>query len=138
MAQKRMQIDTKKVRDLASLYCEPEEAAATLGLSCDVFQTSLKADLVVREAWEEGRALARVRLRRTLFKLSETNASVAIFLAKNILGYRDYTPAKSEDLSDENLRTWTDLLKRVNARQTSKVGDGKNSNLQGSPKRYRH
>ncbi len=138
MAQKRMQIDTKKVRDLASLYCEPEEAAATLGLSCDVFQTSLKADLVVREAWEEGRALARVRLRRALFRQSETNASVAKFLAENILGYRDHAPLRDGDGADDKALTVVDIVRRVYERKAGKDRDHGSSSSQRRCAPYRH
>ena len=44
-----------------------------------------------RDIIEQGRAKGRVSVRRSLFKLSNTgNVAASIFLAKNLLGYKDY------------------------------------------------
>jgi hypothetical protein len=77
------------ITGLAQIQCTQEEAAAVLGVHRDTFGDFLRRDKKGREAWENGLLRGKASLRRTQFRLAETNAGMAIFLGKNMLGQRD-------------------------------------------------
>ena len=83
-------IDVEILEKLAGLLCTYDDAARWFGCSRETIKRRMRV-AKFREAWEHGRAKARVELRRSQFKLSETNASMAIFLGKQYLGQRDET-----------------------------------------------
>lgn len=89
MPRPKVKIDLGELEKLASLQCTEEETAAFLGISTRTLQRRLKIakyGIVV----ERARARGRVSVRRNLFRLAnEGNVAAAIFLSKNLLGYRD-------------------------------------------------
>ena len=89
MARPKVKIDLSELEKLATLQCTEEEIAAYLGISARTLQRRLKVakfgDIV-----ERARAKGRVSVRRNLFRLANSgNIAAAIFLSKNLLGYRD-------------------------------------------------
>ena len=89
MARPKVKIDLGELEKLATLQCTEEEIAAYLGISARTLQRRLRVakfgDIV-----ERARAKGRVSVRRNLFRLaSGGNVAAAIFLSKNLLGYRD-------------------------------------------------
>lgn len=75
------------------LQCTVEELAALNGVSVDVMKSRLK-ETPWRELRAQARAYGKVSLRRLLWAMAlGGNASVAIFLAKNELGYKNDPPA---------------------------------------------
>lgn len=102
------QIDPAEVFKLAAICCTDEDIAGFFGVnqktiqrwkhSPKVYRFELKANSAspaiersgtFLEIMEQGKAVARVSLRRKLYNQAETKPASAIFLAKNILGYRD-------------------------------------------------
>jgi hypothetical protein len=82
-------IDLVELEKLCVMQCSDEEIAAFFGVST---RTIVRRRLVpkFRDIMEQGRAKGRVSVRRSLFKLAAAgNVAAAIFLSKNLLGYRD-------------------------------------------------
>ena len=89
MGRPRVKIDPLELEKLYSMQCTDEEVAGFLGISTRTLarrkQTKKLADVI-----ERARAKGKVSVRRSLFKLAASgNIAAAIFLAKNLLGYKD-------------------------------------------------
>lgn len=84
-------IDLGEVEKLCSLQCTDEELAAWFGVSPSTIERR-KKQTAFAEAVTRGKAKGRTSVRRHLFSLAaKGNVAAAIFLAKNVLGYRDVT-----------------------------------------------
>ncbi len=77
------------VEGLAKIQCTQGEAAAVLGVNRNTFISFLKRNPEARDKWDNGLESGRASLRRNQFKLSETNAAMAIWLGKQYLGQRE-------------------------------------------------
>jgi hypothetical protein len=85
----RVKIDVIELEKLYGLQCTDEEVAAFLGVST---RTLARRKHVKKyaEGVERAKAKGRVSVRRSLFRLAASgNIAAAIFLAKNLLGYKD-------------------------------------------------
>lgn len=87
---KPVSIDLEQVEKLAALQCTEAEIASVLGVSeRTIERRKLQPDFV--EAMTRGKARGRVSLRRNMWTLANKgNPAANIFLAKNLLGYKDY------------------------------------------------
>src|SRR6266478_1480282 len=89
MARPRVKIDIAEMEKLYGMQCTDEEVAAFFGVSTRTIERRRKVTRF-REAMDRAKAKGRVSVRRNLFRLaSGGNIAAAIFLAKNLLGYRD-------------------------------------------------
>ena len=79
----------KDIERIARLQCTRREAAAFLDIRVSTFDSLLRRDERVRDAWEKGQELGRIGLRRKQMRLASVNAPMAIFLGKNYLSQRD-------------------------------------------------
>jgi hypothetical protein len=85
----RVKIDLAELEKLYGMQCTDEEVAAFFGVSTRTLsrrrQVKKFADVV-----DQAKAKGRVSVRRSLFRLAANgNIAAAIFLAKNLLGYKD-------------------------------------------------
>lgn len=90
MARPEAKIDTVELEKLCGMQCTDEEVAAFCGVST---RTIVRRRLVpkFRDIMDQARAKGRVSVRRNLFKQSHAgNIAATIFLAKNLLGYKDF------------------------------------------------
>jgi hypothetical protein len=83
------------IEGLAKIQCTQGEAAAVLGVHRITFLTFLKRNAKARDRWDIGLESGKASLRRNQFKLSETNAAMAIWLGKQYLGQRE--PVRYEE-----------------------------------------
>ena len=83
------------IEGLAKIQCTQGEAAAVLGISRVTFMAFLKRDVRARARWDNGVESGKASLRRNQFKLSESNAAMAIWLGKQYLGQRE--PVRYEE-----------------------------------------
>lgn len=95
------------ISKLAGIMCTDEEIAAMMSdehasISVDTL-TNENNGATFAECKEKGQAQGKASLRRNQFKLSETNASMAIFLGKNWLGQTDKQEVKTELGGDGNI-----------------------------------
>ena len=87
---KKVNINLEDVEKLAALQCTEAEIASFLGVSLRTIERR-KSQPAFAEAMEKGKARGRVSLRRSLWALAQKgNPAANIFLAKNLLGYKDY------------------------------------------------
>ena len=89
MARRKAKIDLVELEKLCGMQCTDEEIAAYFGVSTRTIERRRKVQRF-REAMERGKAKGRMSLRRILFHLAGGgNVAAAIFLSKNLLGYKD-------------------------------------------------
>ena len=85
----RVKIDLLELEKLCNLQCTVDEIAAFFGVSSRTIDRRAQSGKF-REIIEHGRAKGRISVRRNLFRQANAgNVAASIFLAKNILGYRD-------------------------------------------------
>jgi hypothetical protein len=86
---KRVNIDAGELEKLCALQCTDAEIAAWFGVSTRTIERRRRV-APFGEAMERGKAKGKLSLRRSLWRLaSGGNPAANIFLAKNLLGYRD-------------------------------------------------
>lgn len=89
MARPEAKIDLAELEKLCGMQCTDEEIAAFFGVSTRTIERRRKVKRF-SEVMENAKAKGRVSVRRSLFKLAANgNVAAAIFLSKNLLGYRD-------------------------------------------------
>jgi len=89
----KINIDYKQLEGFCLIQCSLAEIATFFNCSEDTIERRVKEHFGVSfaEYFSKKRIGGLISLRRNLFKLSEKNAAVAIFLAKNWLGMADKT-----------------------------------------------
>lgn len=86
---KRVEIDLPELGKLCALQCTDEEIGAWFGVSTRTIERRRQVAQFA-EAMTRGKAKGKLSVRRHLFRLATAgNVAAAIFLAKNLLGYRD-------------------------------------------------
>lgn len=89
---KPIQIDLSDLERLCTIHCTYEEIAAYYGCSVRTVETCAKRPEYA-EAMARGRAKGRIAVRRAQMRLLEAgNATMGIWLGKQLLGQRDVTP----------------------------------------------
>jgi hypothetical protein len=89
MARPEAKIDLVELEKLCNMQCTDEEIAAFFGVNKRTIERRRKV-AKFREIMDRAKAKGRVSVRRNLFRLSNNgNIAASIFLAKNLLGYRD-------------------------------------------------
>src|SRR4051794_31595337 len=89
MARPKVKIDLAELEKLCALQCTDEEIAAFLGVSTKTI-TRRRKTVGFADVMNQAKAKGRVSIRRNLFRLANAgNVAAAIFLSKNLLGYRD-------------------------------------------------
>ena len=81
--------ELRQLEILCSIFCTYAEVCRVLRMSKSTLTRMRRDDPRVLLAMDRGYALARVKLRRRMFAQAEKHPEMAMFLAKNILGYRD-------------------------------------------------
>lgn len=90
MARPKVKIDIVELEKLCQLQCTDKEIAAFLGVSVKTIERRKKITKF-SDTMEAAKAKGHVSVRRMLFSLgAKGNVAAAIFLAKNLLGYKDY------------------------------------------------
>lgn len=118
----------KQIEGLGRLQATVREAAAFFKVSPVTFEAFLKQP-GVREAFEEGKGQGLLSLRRSQFRLAESNAAMAIFLGKNYLDQADRVEQAVEhsgslEVSDARERLARIVAGHATARNTDE-GAGK-------------
>jgi hypothetical protein len=89
MARPRVKIDVSELEKLYGMQCTDEEVAAFVGVSTRTLARRKEVGKFA-EVIDRAKARGRVSVRRALFRLAAAgNIAAAIFLAKNLLGYKD-------------------------------------------------
>jgi hypothetical protein len=89
MGRPTVKIDLDELEKLCGMQCTDEEIAAFFSVSVKTIERRRELPKF-REMMDQALAKGRVSVRRNLFKQANAgNIAAAIFLAKNLLGYRD-------------------------------------------------
>jgi hypothetical protein len=133
MARPEAKIDLAELEKLCGMQCTDEEIAAFFGVSTRTIERRRKTPKF-SDIMDRSKAKGRVSVRRSLFRLaSGGHIAAAIFLAKNLLGYKDIvanehsgpngTPIEVDhqldfsQLSDEELRQLRAFIEKAKSRQ---------------------
>lgn len=94
----RIEIDKRQFETACAMQCTEEEIAALFDCSVATVERWCEREYGVTfaEVYKSKRDKGKISLRRNQFKLSETNATMAIWLGKQWLGQRD----RQEDETD--------------------------------------
>jgi hypothetical protein len=85
-----VKINLEELERLCTIQCTDQELASFFEVDVRTIERRKKKPAFAA-ALERGRAKGRVSIRRMLFSLAaKGNVAAAIFLAKNLLGYKDY------------------------------------------------
>lgn len=86
---KSARIDLGELEKLGALQCTDEDLAAFFAVKVRTIERRRQKPALAA-AMESGRAKGRLSVRRSLFAQAQNgNTAASIFLAKNLLGYRD-------------------------------------------------
>ena len=99
----RKEIDMKLVESLANIQCTQEEIAYAMDCSVD----TLMRQPGFAEIYKKGKEVGKSSLRRTQWKLAQTNTAMAIWLGKQYLGQTD----KIENVDDQKITIVSDVKK---------------------------
>src|SRR5258708_32639800 len=89
MPRPRVKIDLVELEKLYGMQCTDEEVAAFLNVSTRTIERRRQVKRF-SEVMDRARSKGRVSVRRGLFReAARGNIAAIIFLAKNVLGYRD-------------------------------------------------
>jgi len=120
----------KKIKKIAMLQCTQAEAAALLDMPVDVFKRLLLRPSV-RAAWDQGKQLGRVGLRRIQWRHARMYPQMAKFLGENYLEQRtreevtnreavavEFDVGKLNQEERDNLRKLVELTRRAGAEES--------------------
>jgi hypothetical protein len=100
MSRKQAEFNLVELEKLAAMLATDEEIASWFGVSQKTVQRRKRSSAQFRRILEAGRVKGRISVRRNLLELSKTNAAVAIFLARNVLGYKNESEPSGRTLEE--------------------------------------
>jgi hypothetical protein len=94
----KIELDTTQLERLSELGCNKQEIAYVMGCSIEVLRRNYQ------ETLERGAAMGKIKLRRAMMRnaCDNDNATVQIFLAKNMLGMQ----SEPNDAQDAVVLPW--------------------------------
>jgi hypothetical protein len=121
-----VEFDLVELEKLCSLQCTNEEIAAWFKCSTRTVETYSRrpefADVMTR-----GRAKGRISVRRAQMKLLESgNATMGVWLGKQLLGQRDITPIELSGVDGKAVQISLEAIDAILAR-SKKPGSGEKS-----------
>lgn len=121
----RVELDLVELEKLCRLNCTLDEIAAYMGCSRDTIERRIREDDSVRALIEKGRATGKISLRRKQFQILEetSNATMAIWLGKNLLGQRDNLDVTTEDKNQTELSEAMGIIAQLAKRQKQEAGE---------------
>lgn len=110
----RIEINKDNFENLCGLACTLEEIAGFFKCSMDTIERWCKRtyDLGFAEIYKKYSTRGKISLRRNQFALSKTNATMAVWLGKQLLGQRDKyeTEAGNERQENETVGSFLEAL----------------------------
>lgn len=91
MARPRIEIDSEQFKKLCGIQCTLSEISSWFKCSEDTIERWCKREFKMgfADAFKMFSADGKISLRRTQFRMAETNCSMAIWLGKQYLGQKD-------------------------------------------------
>jgi len=120
----------RKIQKIAMLQCTQAEAAAFLDMPIDVFKRLLLRP-AVRNAWDRGKQLGKVGLRRIQWRHAKLHPQMAKFLGENYLNQRtreevtnreavavEFDVSQLNEEERDNLRKLVELTRRAGTEES--------------------
>lgn len=106
MARPRIDIDLEQFRKLCSIQCTLAEISSWFKCSEDTIERWCKRELKMSfaEAFKTFSADGKISLRRTQFRMAETNVSMAIWLGKQYLGQSEQQDVRIATNDDDTIK----------------------------------
>lgn len=116
MARPRIEIDKEQFEKLCGLQCTLVEIACYFDCSEDTIEKWCKREYKMgfADIFHIKRSAGKISLRRSQFRMAETNATMAIWLGKQYLGQTDkqeVTVARSDDETVKEMEAYFDNKK---------------------------
>lgn len=91
MARPKIEIDAEQLKKLCAIQCTLEEIASWFKCSEDTIERFCKRefDCSFADTFKTYSADGKISLRRTQFRMAETNCAMAIWLGKQYLGQKE-------------------------------------------------
>lgn len=94
----RTHIEYTEVQKLAAIQCTDAEIASWIGMTEEGFRKRKKSDKQLVGALKDGRDRGKSSIRRMMFQAAEKgNATMLVWLSKNVLGYTDKIDQKNDN-----------------------------------------
>jgi hypothetical protein len=107
---KNIFIDLEQLEKLCSLHCTDPDIAAYFGCTVRTIENRRK-EQEFAEVMERGRAKGRISVRRAQMKLLEGgNATMGVWLGKQLLGQRDVTPIEVSGKDGSELKFSMEII----------------------------
>jgi protein involved in sex pheromone biosynthesis len=102
MARPRIDIDREQFEKLCSIQCTINEIAGYFNCSVDTIERWCKREYKegFADIYDKKRGVGKISLRRSQFRMAETNPTMAIWLGKQYLGQKD---SKDIEISAVNI-----------------------------------
>ena len=99
-----VEIDKEQFEKLCAMQCTSKEIAGYFSCSHDTIERWVKKTygMTFSEIFDEKRVGGLISLRRSQFRLAESNAAVAIWLGKQLLGQKDVLTFNNLDDGEED------------------------------------
>lgn len=106
MGRPPIEIDKEEFEKLCKFQCTLVEIAGWFGCSEDTIENWCKKeyDETFSEIFKKKSAGGKISLRRTQFRMAESNCSMAIWLGKQYLGQKDASEIEVRENIDETVR----------------------------------
>jgi hypothetical protein len=110
---KAIAIDASELEKLCALQCTHEDLAAWFGCSTRTIE-KLSKQPDYAEVMARGRARGRISVRRAQMKLLEAgNATMGVWLGKQMLGQRDVTPIELSGRDGQPLQIGLEVINDI-------------------------
>ena len=115
MARPKIEIDKQLFENLCAIFCTLEEISSVMNCSEDTIERWCKREYKesFADIYKKKSSKGRASLRRTQFKMAETNVTMSIWLGKQYLGQRDKIEQTGDETSLDILNEIADEIKKA-------------------------
>lgn len=124
----RKEIDWEQFEKMCAWHCTQAEMAGIFRLTDDQFKVRVEEYYgeAYSEVYKRYSSNGKCSLRRNQFVLSETNASAAIWLGKQLLGQKDNQEVNP--ISEDTIKQFAAIMSQINDLQSNRKIDNNNNN----------
>ena len=111
----KTEIDISDLRKVCVLQLTMPEIAAYFDIPLRTLEDRVKAEPELRDIIQQGREQGKISVRRKQFQImdEQNNATMAIWLGKQLLGQRDKHDVVTEDKSGQKLTEAFDIIAQM-------------------------
>lgn len=127
MARPRIEIDKEQFEKLCSIQCTLIEIAGYFNCSEDTIEKWCKREYKKNftDVFKQKRGVGKISLRRSQFRMAETNPTMAIWLGKQYLGQTEKQEVSVSVKDDETIKEMEDYF---NAKKQEVTENDKGTN----------